>query len=100
MLLMVCACLSAAHIDERHERHGGERMNSGMRSRMSSTMSSNLALTAPLKSISFSASLRGMADIGSYSITSSARPDKGSGTATPSARAVFRFICRSNLVAC
>jgi len=47
MLLMLCECLSAAHIDERHERQGGERMRSGMRSRMSSTMSSGLALVAP-----------------------------------------------------
>jgi hypothetical protein len=44
-LLMVCACLSAAHIDERHERQGGESMSGGMRSRMSSTMNS-LCVTA------------------------------------------------------
>jgi hypothetical protein len=35
-----------------------------------------------------------------YSIISSARPDKGSGTAIPSARAVFRFMYSSILVAC
>jgi hypothetical protein len=46
MLFMVRACLSAAHIDERHEAQGGERMSSGMRSRMSGTMSSILALAA------------------------------------------------------
>ena len=46
MLLMVCVCLSAAHIDERHERQVDERMSSGMRSRMSSTMSGIVNLVA------------------------------------------------------
>src|SRR5262249_17698076 len=35
-----------------------------------------------------------------HSITSSARPDNGSGTVMPSALAVFRLMYNSNLLAC